>query len=111
MLKNNLVKGGDLDNAIVIMDQAMHQDELNRIADLFHHEHIQVNEIGILNNLKLRYDNECARHKLLDLIGDIALLGSSRRVQGYCKLEDPFWYYRKRERNRWSTHPKYGADC
>jgi UDP-3-O-[3-hydroxymyristoyl] N-acetylglucosamine deacetylase / 3-hydroxyacyl-[acyl-carrier-protein] dehydratase len=80
LLKNNLVKGGDLDNAIVIMDQAMHQDELNRIADLFHHEHIQVNEIGILNNLKLRYDNECARHKLLDLIGDLALLG--RRIKG-----------------------------
>lgn len=80
LLKNNLVKGGDLDNAIVIMDQAMHQDELNRIADLFHHEHIQVNEIGILNNLKLRYDNECARHKLLDLIGDLALLG--KRIKG-----------------------------
>jgi len=80
LLKNNLVKGGDLDNAIVIMDQVMHQDELNRIADLFHHEHIQVNEVGILNNLKLRYDNECARHKLLDLFGDMALLG--RRIKG-----------------------------
>ena len=80
LLKNNLVKGGDLDNAIVIMDQEIPQDELNRIADLFHHEHIQVNEIGILNNLKLRFDNECARHKLLDLIGDIALLG--KRIKG-----------------------------
>ncbi|MCE1198357.1 MAG: bifunctional UDP-3-O-[3-hydroxymyristoyl] N-acetylglucosamine deacetylase/3-hydroxyacyl-ACP dehydratase [Marinilabiliales bacterium] len=80
LLKNNLVKGGDLDNAIVIMDQEMPQDELNRIADLFNHEHIQVNEIGILNNLKLRFDNECARHKLLDLIGDTALLG--RRIKG-----------------------------
>ena len=57
LLKNNLVKGGDLDNAIVIMDQEMPQDELNRIADLFNHEHIQVNEIGILNNLKLHFDN------------------------------------------------------
>lgn len=80
LLKNNLVKGGDLDNAIVIMDQEMPQDELNRIADLFHHEHIQVNEIGILNNLKLRFDNECARHKVLDLIGDLALLG--KRIKG-----------------------------
>jgi UDP-3-O-[3-hydroxymyristoyl] N-acetylglucosamine deacetylase/3-hydroxyacyl-[acyl-carrier-protein] dehydratase len=80
LLKNNLVKGGDLDNAIVIMDQVMQQDELNRIADLFHHEHVQVNEVGILNNLKLRYDNECARHKLLDLLGDMALLG--RRIKG-----------------------------
>jgi UDP-3-O-[3-hydroxymyristoyl] N-acetylglucosamine deacetylase/3-hydroxyacyl-[acyl-carrier-protein] dehydratase len=80
LLKNNLVKGGDLDNAIVIMDQEMQQDELNRIADLFNHEHIQVNEIGILNNLKLHFDNECARHKLLDLIGDTALLG--KRIKG-----------------------------
>ncbi len=80
LLNNNLVKGGDLDNAIVIMDQVMTQDELNRIADLFHQEHIQVNEIGILKNLKLHFDNECARHKLLDIIGDIALLG--KRIKG-----------------------------
>jgi UDP-3-O-[3-hydroxymyristoyl] N-acetylglucosamine deacetylase/3-hydroxyacyl-[acyl-carrier-protein] dehydratase len=87
LLKNNLVKGGDLDNAIVIMDQEIPQDELNRIADLFHHEHIQVNEIGILNNLKLRYDNECARHKLLDLIGDTALLG--KRIKGRIVAKRP----------------------
>lgn len=80
LLKNNLVKGGDLDNAIVIMDQEMTQEELDRIADLFHHEHIKVNETGILNNVKLRFDNECARHKLLDIIGDVALLG--RRIKG-----------------------------
>ena len=80
LLKNNLVKGGDLDNAIVIMDQVMPQEELNRIADLFHHEHVQVNEIGILKNLKLHFDNECARHKMLDIIGDIALVG--KRIKG-----------------------------
>jgi UDP-3-O-[3-hydroxymyristoyl] N-acetylglucosamine deacetylase/3-hydroxyacyl-[acyl-carrier-protein] dehydratase len=80
LLKNNLVKGGDLDNAIVIMDQAMPQTELDRIADLFNQKHIVVNEIGILNNLKLHFDNECARHKLLDIIGDISLLG--RRIKG-----------------------------
>ena len=80
LLKNNLVKGGELDNAIVIMDQAMSQTELDRIADLFNQKHIVVNEIGILNNLKLHFDNECARHKLLDIIGDISLLG--RRIKG-----------------------------
>lgn len=80
LINNNLVKGGDLDNAIVIMDQVMPQEELNRIADLFNHEHIKVNEIGILKNLQLHYDNECARHKLLDILGDIALIG--KRVKG-----------------------------
>jgi UDP-3-O-[3-hydroxymyristoyl] N-acetylglucosamine deacetylase / 3-hydroxyacyl-[acyl-carrier-protein] dehydratase len=80
LLKNNLVKGGDLDNAIVIMDQAMPQKELDHIADLFNQNHIVVNEIGILNNLKLHFDNECARHKLLDVIGDLALVG--KRIKG-----------------------------
>ena len=80
LLKNNLVKGGELDNAIVIMDQAMPQEELDRIADLFNQKHIVVDEIGILNNLKLHFDNECARHKLLDVIGDMALVG--KRIKG-----------------------------
>jgi UDP-3-O-[3-hydroxymyristoyl] N-acetylglucosamine deacetylase / 3-hydroxyacyl-[acyl-carrier-protein] dehydratase len=80
LLKNNLVKGGELDNAIVIMDQEMSQHELDRIADLFNQNHIVVNEIGILNNLKLHFDNECARHKLLDVIGDVALVG--KRIKG-----------------------------
>lgn len=80
LLKSNLVKGGELDNAIVIMDQAMPQNELDRIADLFNQKHIEVNEIGILNNLQLHFDNECARHKLLDLIGDVALIG--KRIKG-----------------------------
>jgi UDP-3-O-[3-hydroxymyristoyl] N-acetylglucosamine deacetylase/3-hydroxyacyl-[acyl-carrier-protein] dehydratase len=80
LLKNNLVKGGDLDNAIIIMDQAMPQAELDHIADLFNQKHIVVNEIGILNNLKLHFDNECARHKLLDIIGDISLIG--KRIKG-----------------------------
>ncbi len=74
LLQNNLVKGGDLDNAIVIMDRPMEQEELNRIADLFDHKHIEVKE-GILSNIDLYFDNECARHKLLDVIGDLALCG------------------------------------
>ncbi|MCT4614208.1 MAG: bifunctional UDP-3-O-[3-hydroxymyristoyl] N-acetylglucosamine deacetylase/3-hydroxyacyl-ACP dehydratase [Marinifilaceae bacterium] len=74
LIQNNLVKGGDLDNAIVIMDQPMSQEELNRIADLFEHQRVEVKE-GILSNLELYFDNECARHKLLDIIGDLALCG------------------------------------
>lgn len=76
LLNNNLVKGGDLDNAIVIMDRDVTQEELDRIADLFHHEHIKLNgNKGILNNLELHFSNEPARHKLLDVIGDLSLLG------------------------------------
>ncbi len=87
LLKNNLVKGGEVDNAIVIMDQPMEQDELDRIADLFHQKHIEVNKIGILNNLTLHYDNECARHKLLDVIGDLALIG--KRIKGRIVAKRP----------------------
>jgi UDP-3-O-[3-hydroxymyristoyl] N-acetylglucosamine deacetylase/3-hydroxyacyl-[acyl-carrier-protein] dehydratase len=87
LLKNNLVKGGDVDNAIVIMDQHVPQEELNRIADLFHQKHIEVNKIGILNNLTLHFDNECARHKLLDVIGDLALIG--KRIKGRIVAKRP----------------------
>ena len=80
LLKNNLVKGGDLDNAIVIMDHSVPQEELDRIADLFNHEHVEVRSQGILNNIDLQYDNECARHKLLDVIGDLTLAG--KRIKG-----------------------------
>lgn len=80
LLKNNLVKGGDLDNAIVIMDRPVKQEELDRLADLFNHKHVEVKPQGILNNLDLQYDNECARHKLLDVIGDLSLAG--KRIKG-----------------------------
>jgi UDP-3-O-[3-hydroxymyristoyl] N-acetylglucosamine deacetylase / 3-hydroxyacyl-[acyl-carrier-protein] dehydratase len=81
LLNNNLVKGGDVDNAIVIMDRDVSQKELDRIADLFHHEHIKLNgQKGILNNLTLHFDNEPARHKLLDLTGDLVLVG--RPIKG-----------------------------
>jgi len=80
LLKNNLVKGGDLENAIVIMDRVISQEELDRIADLFNHKRVEIKEHGILNNIDLQYDNECARHKLLDVIGDLSLAG--RRIKG-----------------------------
>ncbi len=80
LLQNNLVKGGDVDNAIVIIDRPVSQDELDRLADLFNHKHVEVKSQGILNNIELQYDNECARHKLLDVIGDLALAG--KRIKG-----------------------------
>lgn len=80
LLKNNLVKGGDVDNAIIIIDRPVVQEELDRLADLFHHERVEVKAQGILNNIDLQFDNECARHKLLDIIGDLALAG--RRIKG-----------------------------
>ena len=75
LVKNNLIKGGDLDNAIVIYDSPMGQDELDRLADLMGVPHKNVNEFGYINNIPLTCDNEPARHKLLDVLGDIALIG------------------------------------
>jgi UDP-3-O-[3-hydroxymyristoyl] N-acetylglucosamine deacetylase / 3-hydroxyacyl-[acyl-carrier-protein] dehydratase len=80
LLQNNLVKGGDLDNAIVIMDRPISQEELDRIALMFNHARVEVKAQGILNNVELQYDNECARHKLLDVIGDLTLAG--KRIKG-----------------------------
>ena len=80
LLKNNLIKGGDLENAIVIMEKEVAQGELDRIADLFNKPHIQMKPEGILNNLDLHFSNEPARHKLLDMVGDLALVG--RRIKG-----------------------------
>ena len=75
LVKMGLIKGGDLDNAIVIYDTPMNQDELDQIADLVNVPHKHMNELGYLNNKPLVYNNEPARHKLLDVIGDLALIG------------------------------------
>ncbi|KJF43169.1 bifunctional UDP-3-O-[3-hydroxymyristoyl] N-acetylglucosamine deacetylase/3-hydroxyacyl-ACP dehydratase [Draconibacterium sediminis] len=80
LLSHNLIKGGDLNNAIVIIDKEISQEELDRLADLTNHPRVEVKPQGILNNLDLHFDNECARHKLLDVIGDLALLG--KRIKG-----------------------------
>ena len=80
LLQHNLIKGGDLDNAIVIADKPVGQPELDRLAGLFNMPKIQVKPEGILNNLDLRFGNEPARHKLLDLIGDFALVG--KQIKG-----------------------------
>jgi len=75
LLNNNLIKGGDLSNAIIFVNRKVSQDELDRLATLFNQPRVNVKKEGILNNLDLYYDNEPARHKLLDVIGDLALLG------------------------------------
>ncbi|MDR1170911.1 MAG: bifunctional UDP-3-O-[3-hydroxymyristoyl] N-acetylglucosamine deacetylase/3-hydroxyacyl-ACP dehydratase [Bacteroidales bacterium] len=80
LLQHNLIKGGALDNAIVIVDKPAGQAELDRLAGLFNMPKIQVKPEGILNNLELRFSNEPARHKLLDLIGDFALIG--KQIKG-----------------------------
>ena len=75
LVKGNLIKGGDLDNAIVIYDTPMQQSELDRLADLMNVPRKDVSEFGYINDAPLTSENEPARHKLLDLIGDIALIG------------------------------------
>ncbi|MFZ5939163.1 MAG: bifunctional UDP-3-O-[3-hydroxymyristoyl] N-acetylglucosamine deacetylase/3-hydroxyacyl-ACP dehydratase [Bacteroidota bacterium] len=75
LAKNNLIKGGDLDNAIVIVDREVTQPELDRLAELFNKPRVEVQKEGILNNIELRFPNEPARHKLLDMVGDLSLVG------------------------------------
>lgn len=75
LLHHNLIKGGDLDNALVIYDQEIPQEKLDSIADAMNIPHKLVNKLGYINNKPILYDNEPARHKLTDLIGDIALIG------------------------------------
>ncbi|ATL47119.1 UDP-3-O-[3-hydroxymyristoyl] N-acetylglucosamine deacetylase [Chitinophaga caeni] len=75
LLANNLIKGGDLNNAIVVVDKPMTEDQLKPIAKAFGRDKIAVQNEGILNNVELRFPNEPARHKLLDIVGDLALIG------------------------------------
>lgn len=75
LVKHDLIKGGDLDNAIVVVDREISQEKLDELARLFNKPSVQVIEKGILNNVKLHFQNEPARHKLLDILGDFALIG------------------------------------
>lgn len=75
LIQNNLIKGGDLDNAIVIYDQKVSQDSLDKLADMMNQPRKSAGELGYISNNPLVFDNEPARHKLLDVIGDIALIG------------------------------------
>ena len=74
--RNNLIKGGSLDNAMVILEREVPQTELDRLADLIGRPHVQTRAQGILSTTRLEFSNEPARHKLLDLIGDLKLIGT-----------------------------------
>jgi len=80
LLDNNLIKGGDLSNAIVFVNKEISEKELKRLATLFNKPTVNVAKRGILNNLDLAFDNEAARHKLLDVVGDLALIG--QKIKG-----------------------------
>ena len=75
LFNNGLVKGGDVDNAIVIVEHPVTKEQVENMSRLFNIPALEVREDGYLSNLQLRFDNECARHKLLDLIGDLRLCG------------------------------------
>lgn len=86
LLSNNLIKGGDLSNAIVVVDKEVSDVELEKLSTLFN-KSVDVASEGILNNIQLRYRNEPARHKLLDMIGDLALVG--RPIKGHIMAARP----------------------
>jgi len=81
LYKNNLIKGGDLNNAIVVVDRVVKDEELDYLAGLFNKPKVEVKKEGILNNVDLRHRNEPARHKLLDVVGDLALVGRPIKAQ------------------------------
>ncbi len=81
LVDNDLIKGGDLNNAIVVVDRVVDQEELDKLAKLFNKPGINVKQEGILNNVDLRFQNEPARHKLLDMVGDLALIGMPIKAQ------------------------------
>lgn len=89
LLKLNLIKGGDLDNAIVVVENPISNEEVERLSKIFNKQEVKINE-GYINNLKLRYTNEIARHKLLDVLGDFALLGV--RIKGRISAIRPGHY-------------------
>lgn len=81
LYKKNLIKGGDLNNAIVVVDRVVKDEELDYLAGLFNKPKVEVKKEGILNNVELRHGNEPARHKLLDVVGDLALAGRPIKAQ------------------------------
>lgn len=90
LIQNDLVKGGDLSNAIVFVDKIISQEELDRLAKFFNRPKVKVLKEGILNNIELSHPNEPARHKLLDVIGDLSLIGT--RIKGQIIAKRPGHY-------------------
>jgi len=87
LIDHDLIRGGDLSNAIVVVDKAVEDHELKRLSVLFNNREVEVKEEGILNNIELRFENEPARHKLLDVVGDLMLVG--RPIKGKVIAEKP----------------------
>ena len=90
LLENNLIKGGDLNNAIVYVDKKISDQTMEKLKKAFNKETVSVKSNGILDNLNLHYPNEAARHKLLDVLGDLALIG--RRIRGKVIAKKPGHY-------------------
>lgn len=81
LYKNKLIQGGDLNNAIVVVDRVVSEEEMDDLAKLFNKPKVEVRAEGILNNVELHHKNEPARHKLLDVVGDLALVGKPLKAQ------------------------------
>ena len=75
LLQANLIKGGDMDNAIVIYERKISQEQLDQLADMLQVPHLNAEDLGYIQHKPLVWENECTRHKLLDIIGDMALIG------------------------------------
>ncbi len=115
LMKMNLIKGGDLDNAIVVVENELEDGQLEHLKEIFNKEDIVVTG-GYINNMELRFANELARHKLLDLLGDFALLG--RRIKGRVWATRPghqanseFMSEIKRSIRREGAKPRFKYDC
>ena len=115
LFQNNLIKGGDLDNAIVVVENAVSDEQLDHLKKVFNKPDIQITG-GYLNNQILRADNELARHKLLDILGDMALLG--RRIKGRVWATRPghqanteFMKQLSRQIRREGEKPRFKYDC
>ncbi len=115
LFKMNLIKGGDLDNAIVVVENPVSDEQLTHLKQIFHKEDICITG-GYLNNLELRFTNELARHKLLDLLGDLALLGM--RIKGRVWASRPghfanteFMKQLRRTIRKEGARPRYKYDC
>ena len=80
LLAHNLIKGGDLDNAIVLVDKEISKEQIAHLQKVFHREDVEIKGKGVLNNTTLHFFNEPARHKLLDIVGDLALVGTPLRM-------------------------------
>ncbi|WP_418983208.1 bifunctional UDP-3-O-[3-hydroxymyristoyl] N-acetylglucosamine deacetylase/3-hydroxyacyl-ACP dehydratase [Alistipes sp.] len=115
LMKMNLIKGGDLDNAIVVVENPVPDEQMNHLKQLFNKQDIEITG-GYLNNLELRCNNELARHKLLDLLGDFALLGV--RIKGRVWATRPghfanteFMKQLKHAIRKGGEKPRYQYDC